>query len=394
MIFILSFGIYAKAQNLVYNGNFEIYYLDTSAGLYIPNGWYMYASPDYYNVTFGNVPYSLNYQQDCCGGQGYIGEYMMCSFTINGDDSCREYIETKLTDTLQAGHIYLASVFVNKADMDYSIATIGMLFTDTFIPPPPYPQFVVINGTPQIKNTTLISDTVNWILVQNTFMAVGNEVYLTLGNFSSTATSDTVKSSGTWAYSGSAYYYIDGVSVYDVTGGACNNYWEAGYDKYIFSGDSIRLGAINTDGSTFSWQNSMGGSTYLSNNIDPRPWSKPIITTTYYVTKICPNNNVFKDTVTVYVRQSLEVNEMKNGKSDISIFPNPNNGVFTVQYDTKENSRIEIIDINGALVGTYNLPTIKTKVEVRNENLQNGVYLYRIISNNNMIKFGKIVVMK
>jgi hypothetical protein len=387
LVFMQGILLCAKAQNIVSNGDFEIYYTNTSTGITFPVGWIAYASPDYYNSASG-------YQQDCCGGNGLIGEYMMCSFTVHGDDSCREYIETKLIDTLKTGYKYLASMYVNRADyFDYSLASIGMLFTDTLIPSPPYPQFFVINTIPQIKNNIVLGDTANWVLVQDTFIAVGNETYLTIGNFNTTATSDTVKSNGTWVYSGSAYYNIDGVSVYNIDG-TCNNLWDAGFDKYIFTGDSIRLGAINTDSSTYTWINSIGGTTYLSSNTDARPWSTPSVTTTYYVTKTCPNNIVFLDTVTVYIQQPLGVNQSAKNNLQMSIFPNPNNGNMFVDYKITTDAIMEIVYLNGNLVGTYNLPVTDSHIEIKNDKLQSGVYLYRIISNNNMVKFGKIVIIK
>ena len=298
--FILSLSISTKAQNLVSNGEFGAYDT-TSTGAVFAKGWDMYASPDYYNAAYGYVPYNIGYQEDCCGGKGYIGEYMICSGGTGGDDGCREYIKTKLIDTLKIGHKYLASMYVNRSnDFNYSIATIGMLFTDTVIPSPPYPQFVVINATPQVKNNTLLTDTINWILVQDTFIAAGTEIYLTIGNFNSAATSDTVQSNGTWPYSGSAYYYIDGVSVYDLTNEICNTYWDAGYDKYVLAGDSVQLGAIASDNSTYKWLSSLGGSTYLNNDTLPNPWSKPVRNTRYYATKTCSGNSI-TDTVTVYV---------------------------------------------------------------------------------------------
>ncbi|MGZ3862719.1 MAG: T9SS type A sorting domain-containing protein [Bacteroidia bacterium] len=311
LIFILSLGIFARAQNLVPNGDFEIYSAcpNNISQINYASGWQAAAStPDYFNACtsttgLGTPDNYTGYQQDCCGGQGYAGFYMLDKNAINNDN--REYIYTKLIDTLKAGHKYLASMYVNKANLyDYAVATIGMLFTDTAIILP-FPQGF-INSNPQIKNNTLISDTINWILVQDTLTATGNEVYLTIGNFNTNATSDSVKVSNN-GYD-EAYYFIDGVSVYDVA--------------------------------------------------------------------------------------TLGVKETKNDLVEINIFPNPSNGAFTVQYDAKENTRMEIVDINGNLVGTYNLPTTRTQIEVKNENLQNGVYLYRIISNNNMIKFGRIVVMK
>jgi len=209
-----------KAQSLVYNGYFEIHDTCPNIGGQITYamGWTAAAyTPDYYDICAGNNPdFSLplnsrGYQQDCCGGEGYAG---ITVFAVS-PQLIREYMQTKLIDTLKAGHKYLVSMYVSRAnDIDYAIATMGILFTDTVINLP-FPQGF-INTNPQIKNTTLLADTLNWILVQDTITAVGNEVYLTIGNFSLDSLSDTVKVGGNGTYSGFTYYYIDGVSVYDV----------------------------------------------------------------------------------------------------------------------------------------------------------------------------------
>src|SRR6185312_1811979 len=129
------------------------------------------------------------------------------------NNSDREYSYTKLIDTLKVGHKYLASMYVSKTNLfDYAVATIGMLFTDTIISLP-WPQGF-INANPQVKNTMVLADTVNWMLIQDTIIATGNEVYLTIGNFNTNGTSDTVKLGNNGL--DYAYYYIDGVSVYDV----------------------------------------------------------------------------------------------------------------------------------------------------------------------------------
>ncbi len=217
----------ATGQNLVTNGGFETYSLcpttkSTSGNLQIAyaNGWHAAAStPDYYNACAGistgvNEPYSnFGYQQDCCGGSGYAGGFMISRFATNNDD--REYIYTKLIDTLKAGHKYLASMYVSRADgWDYAVATIGMLFTDTVINLI-YPQSF-ISAIPQIKNTTVLSDTLNWMLIQDTLTAIGNETYLTIGNFNTSATCDSVNVGGNGTHSSFGYYFIDGVSVIDI----------------------------------------------------------------------------------------------------------------------------------------------------------------------------------
>ena len=219
---VLTFG-----QNLVSNGSFESYINCFNGPPTTSNkvvDWYVAAlSPDYFNSCDGAVPEGFaGFQQDCCGGHGYFGIYTITN-DAQGDLVDRDYIGTKLVDTLLAGHKYLASMYVNKSNgFNYAIATIGMLFTDTTIVLP-YPQGF-INASPQINNTTLLTDTANWMLVQDTLIAIGNETYLTIGNFNTTATSDTVNVGGNGWFSGiNSYYYIDGVSVYDVATLGVNN---------------------------------------------------------------------------------------------------------------------------------------------------------------------------
>ncbi len=392
LVFILSLGINTKAQNLVTNGYFEIYSpcptARSSPGnlqLNYATGWLTAAStPDYYNTcasigTTVNVPYAhCGYQQDCCGGMGFAGGIML---DINSPNYDLEYIYTKLTDTLKVGHKYLASMYVSRADgFDYAITTIGMLFTDTAIVLP-YPQSF-INANPQVKNTTLLADTVNWLLVQDTISVGGNETYLTIGDFNTNATCGGMLVGGNGTYSNFAYYYIDGVSVYDITGSACNNYWDAGYNKYILIGDSVQLGAINTDNSIYTWVNSIGGNTYLSNNGNARPYSKPPITTTYYVTKICPNNNVFQDTVTVHVTNTAGLNKFANNLQ-VKVYPNPATNV--VHIETKGITEITLCD----LLGNKILTTNENEIDV--SNINNGVYFIEVKTKGS-ISIQKIII--
>ncbi|MGZ3864765.1 MAG: T9SS type A sorting domain-containing protein, partial [Bacteroidia bacterium] len=78
----------------------------------------------------------------------------------------------------------------------------------------------------------------------------------------------------------------------------------------------------------------------------------------------------------------------------VNLYPNPNNGNMTLDYTIKEDSRLEITDISGNLVSIYNLPVTGTSLQIKNEGLQNGIYLYRVIGADGIIKTGKIVLMK
>ena len=563
LIFILSLGSYSvRAQNFVPNGNFEI--LDTcptnQAQITYAVGWLNAGgTPDYYNscaplISNFNVPnMGLYYQKDCCGGLAYSGIYV---WSNNHNNSGREYITIKLSNTLNIGKKYLSSMYVNRCSaLGYAIATIGMLFNNTLITSGGSSSGNLINGNPQVTNKTFLKDTISWILVQDTFIAVGNETYLTIGNFSNDSLSDTLKIASNGAYYFESYYYLDDVSVYEIDG-SCNSYWDAGFDRYISVGDSVQLGAINTDSSNYIWQNSIGGITNLSSNTDARPWSKPTQTTTYYVNKTCTNNNIFTDTLTVYVYEKPSVNigkdsvycgipslpiildagsgqgyiyhwstgattqtisisnsgtysvnvssptsnnpitapysssfdsitlsfydlndpgilhdtdlcnssqfpiildasvpvvpgtnntytwvgghfgpqltvnspgtyivtvwvrdgsnalickvkdtsivnvgcvgikQFTNNNAQINLYPNPNNGTMMLDYNVKADANLEISDLSGRLVGTYFLPAAGTHAEVKNNELNNGVYIYRVTSNGVVIKIGKIIVMQ
>ncbi|MGZ3902659.1 MAG: T9SS type A sorting domain-containing protein [Bacteroidia bacterium] len=215
MFVMQSLLLNLQAQNLVSNGYFENHTNCSNSFVNNAVGWYISAlTPDYYNACIGGgVPNaSKGYQQDCCGGVAFAGAFM---FNKSSPNDGREYIGIKLVDTLQAGHKYLASMYVSRGEaVDYAVATIGMLFTDTALVLSSPNGF--ISAIPQVNNTTLLADTMNWMLVQDTFIAVGNEAYLTIGNFNTAATSDTVKLTNYWPAFPIAYYYFDNVSVYDV----------------------------------------------------------------------------------------------------------------------------------------------------------------------------------
>jgi hypothetical protein len=559
LIFILSLNShFVKAQNFVYNGYFEILdscpqnvstptpyqYLNNASGWKVTAG-----TPDLFNdcsLNSNNVPKTaVGFQRDGFNGHGFAGIF---TYEFTAPNNGNEYVQTKLNDTLKNGKKYLVSMYVNQCNnFNYSISSIGMYLTNTAIQAPAGVGIINIPN-PQVKNNHLLKDTINWILIQDTLIGSGIEQYLTIGNFSPDSASDTVKVYNSFNANYS-YYYIDAVSLYEIND-SCNSYWDAGLDKYMLAGDSIRLGAINTDSSFYTWQNSLGGPTYLSNNTDARPWSKPTENTIYYVTKTCPNNTVFIDTVAVYVlpkvnlgrdsvfctsgvssvildagagqnytyhwstgatTQTISVSNsgtysvqvfsyplMQGGSntgvislnllnnsnanilhdtdlcnisqfpivlnasvpvvpgtnnaytwtgghvgaqltvnspgtyivtvwirssydnsivckvkdtaivtvgcvgikqfiyndSHIDIYPNPNNGTMALNYSVKENANLEISDLSGRLVGTYFLPATGTHAEVKNNELYNGLYIYRVTCNGVVIKIGKIIVMQ
>lgn len=76
------------------------------------------------------------------------------------------------------------------------------------------------------------------------------------------------------------------------------------------------------------------------------------------------------------------------------LYPNPNAGKMVLEFRTKKDCHLEISEINGTLVGRYRMSSSVNRLEINNDELTNGVYLFRIISDNVTLKVGKIVILK
>lgn len=79
--------------------------------------------------------------------------------------------------------------------------------------------------------------------------------------------------------------------------------------------------------------------------------------------------------------------------NQISIFPNPSDGNLTINYSLKQNDKasLTIFDMTEKLVYETNLDSDACKLQL-NGNLKNGIYLYRLIVNNSIMKSDKLVI--
>ena len=204
ILLFMFFTNYIQAQqNLVYNGDFEIYDScpNTFAEIESCTGWYSpsISTPDYFNAcansttTPVNVPYSAGGFQIANSGSGYCGFIGYSSGTIPPDSSFLwiEYIQSELLLPLEKGKLYYASMYINLSNISYNTANsrFGMLFTDTPLLKMDATPYEV---QPQILNTHFITDTLNWTFIDGYFIANGNEKYITIGIFYETEKIDTL----------------------------------------------------------------------------------------------------------------------------------------------------------------------------------------------------------
>ncbi len=204
------------AQNLVPNPSFEqfdtCYFsgVNCSGGVYngkvlfwdSPNG----STSDLYmscsSAPYCDVPTNVLGYQKARTGNAYVGEACF--------GSGREYIQTQLDSLLIVNHKYCVTFYVNLSDIvSLACNNIGMYFSNTHTS-----SGILIGLTPQILDTTIITDTTNWTLVSGEYIASGGEQFIIIGNFNTNATTSTIIVNNNT----DSYYYIDDVSVWDCTG--------------------------------------------------------------------------------------------------------------------------------------------------------------------------------
>lgn len=230
------------AQNMVVNPSFEEInncpY--TMNQLKFAKNWFPFGtadpSPDLfhscdYNGPMG-VPKNIFGNQKARTGKAYIG--MITYLTSKSGKGWkfpanhREYIMVQLTKPLVAGNNYYAEMWVNLSEnCEFAINSIGMYFTKDL----PYLDWQALNlgyYKPQVNSNleTLIEDLNKWVKVSGTFIAKGDELALTIGNFYSDTKITIKKTKRKFPYQNEkipknqrpqiAYYFIDDVKVQPV----------------------------------------------------------------------------------------------------------------------------------------------------------------------------------
>ncbi len=81
---------------------------------------------------------------------------------------------------------------------------------------------------------------------------------------------------------------------------------------------------------------------------------------------------------------------------NFKIFPNPNNGDFTLSYNVADNEigTITIYDIAGKLIHSFNFTSSSTVVTIHENELNAGAYFYEIKVNESKVKMDKLIIIK
>jgi gliding motility-associated-like protein len=230
----MLFPFSASTQNLVPNPSFEEYSdcpngpgavgldeLEKAIGWYKPNS----ATTDYYNscASFSSgvsVPSNWFGYQPAYDGNGYAG-------VVIYDDvfpQASEYIQCKLIQSLKPCHEYQIQFWACLADFSpRASSALGLRLDATPISNSGAYEFWGFEMPSHISYNQTIKDTSNWVLISGTFLAKGNEEYLTIGRFLDTTLYsnfnppyEVMDCDSCLTIGVPAQYYIDLVSVIEV----------------------------------------------------------------------------------------------------------------------------------------------------------------------------------
>lgn len=92
----------------------------------------------------------------------------------------------------------------------------------------------------------------------------------------------------------------------------------------------------------------------------------------------------------------LGINSITKDNNEIKLYPNPNNGVFTIQLNSIQsiaNSQIEIYNLLGEKIYTETLRQAQGDNTINLSDQPSGIYLYRITSDKGeAIGSGKVII--
>jgi hypothetical protein len=392
--FILSvFTHFMYAQNLVPNSSFEQH------------------TDCIYNVLSNALPWN-----SVCGGTGHCSFLHSCKTDPYGQtpyqfyDACFQsyqvprtgfayaafgtYIQSispqssvpfvRLIDTLKNGKTYCVTYFVSLLNYcNFSIDKLGALFVPTTFPiknlscNSSSTISIANTFTPQVITTSgvVFEDTLNWMEVSGTFTAVGNEVYLAIGDLLLNS-QHFIKNSYPTNCNGLAEYYVDDVSVEEVEIAKAKN------DTLIYATDSVVIGNNANEAALFSWQPTAG----LSCTNCPNPKASPNVTTTYTITKTqC--KAVTSDVITITV-SPVGINEFGMTNADLRILPNPSNDLVTItsRFDFE---KVELLSITGQVLLTETINSKSHQLQL--QNFAEGIYFAKVVYPNGLSVTKKII---
>ncbi|MEI6124685.1 MAG: gliding motility-associated C-terminal domain-containing protein [Bacteroidota bacterium] len=343
------------------------------------------STSDYYNTCSSDLSLVLTLNEiKPRTGNAYAG------IQVYDNSGWQEYIEIELKDSLIPNKQYCVSFYARLFNQSkYAIDRLGALLTDTMVTKNNVHNPIIF--TPQVESPEwfFYNDTNNWERIQGSFIAIGSEKWLTIGNFlNGIATNKIIETNNNYN-SFSAYMYDD-VSIYecDATVYTAN----AGGNKEICKNQSITLGTVYNSEYLYWW--------YDQNKIlidsTAQITVTPAQTTTYYLKVKDFKFDESWDSVTVTVNENCNntvfipniFSPNKDGQNDVFRVRGPEIDSAHLQvYNRWGNLVFESKDINQGWDGTY-----------KGQDCEAGVYAFwatiNFTNGQTIVKSGNITLIR
>jgi len=100
--------------------------------------------------------------------------------------------------------------------------------------------------------------------------------------------------------------------------------------------------------------------------------------------------NIPYDSTVVNTEEPLDIST----EEAFRLFPNPNNGNFTVQFEgpTSMESQWQLIDVNGRIVQEENVPKFTESILIDANNFVKGVYFFRLYNEHGISTVRKVII--
>jgi len=159
----------------------------------------------------------------------------------------------------------------------------------------------------------------------------------------------------------------------------------AGKDISICLGDTILIGSSATSGYSYLWKPSAS----LDDSTKAEPMANPSQTTSFTLTVTDTTNNECKS-ISTTSKIIVTVNDCYINK----VFPNPNNGNFTLEFNIQASGIFNLYDVLGQELLQQPLQGEAGIQNIYSVNLSNGIYFWEIVTENGVAAKGKIGIIK
>jgi hypothetical protein len=401
--------------NLVRNPSFEQYSRCPTGPDQIRNAlyWSQIDTMGYSDTIWFDPLCSPEYCNSCSNPNGFIGvpqggKYYHYSRTGNGmaemmvyydnnwsggvESYQRDYVQGRFYSQLIAGKTYCVTFYVTlEQGSQYAINHLGAYIDNGAIDAgqdsvgcaSPQTAFV-----PQIVEDSIINDTLNWVKVQGSYTATGNEKFITIGNFFDIEHTDTITRnlSGTRWYNGPgnvAWYLLDDVSV--IAADAVANAGHGGITSP--TGDSIQIG--DTTGYLpcywYACHGAHGSTGWVLIDSNTAGFKVRPDTTTRYVMVLDVCGNVSSDTAVVWV---WPANVLMWKYANVLIYPNPAAGQLIVEGAVN----CEVTLYNSIGQSFYKITMAESKEFIDIHLLNKGLYFIEITEPETGVRIVKKVI--